>query len=1069
MLHPANIPFFTTRTKTDATEGLFVSYLLSDLIEHLSQLFYTCDANRVCNFISAGCQSTTGYTQKEFLDKTITLTCLIHPQDRDRIHQLQSIAIARRQPYSYEYRIITKTGQIKWIWEQGVGTYNHQHQLQQIAGCLRDISNLKQAESHLHLLQNLTHVISSAPDFHAAINATLQQVCQATKWNYGEAWIPSAQGDYLEASPAWQVHLDHPDELFIEKITQARTSISQFTFSKGEGLVGQVWQGQPIWLDNIAQNPHFKHLKHRHLAESLGLKAAFGVPILVDDQVIAVLVFFMLRSHPEDSRLAQLITTVASQLGAVFQHKQASQSLQESQRRLSTLINSLPGIAFTCRNEPHWQTTYISDGCFQLTGYTSDELLGPLDIFSSIDHPADAANLSNAISIAMAQRQPYVFEYRIVTKNKEIRWVWEKGHAVYNDMGYVIGLEGFITDITDRKKAEIVQGQLIDALQQAERSYRSIFENSIAGIFQTTRDGTYLRANPALARIYGYSSPQELAIELTDIAHQLYKDPSRRYEFQTLLQENDVVSDFESEVYRRDGQIIWISETARAVRDHHGNLLYYEGTVQDITDRKRDKEQLQKQALYDPLTGLANRALFLHRLTQSLEKIKLSPDYKFAVLYLDLDRFKVVNDSLGHSIGDKLLQAIAQVLSRCVRDGDTVARLGGDEFTIILENIPHLDLARQIAERIHRSFRSPFYLDGHEIFSGVSIGIILSTEMSHHPEEVLRDADTALYRAKSLGKGRFEVFDQAMHQRAVELMQLETDLRRAVELLNHVDLPPFDADWQDILPKNHPHHSPESLSQFQVYYQPIVNLTNGQTIALEALLRWQHPQQGLITPDRFLSLAEETGLMFHIGIWMLRKACWQLRVWQLSWAAKYIQPLSLGLHINISVHELSHPAFLSNLDQILAATGLDGQYLTLEITESHLLAKPEVTNSILHELRARQIGLAIDDFGTGYSSLSYLHQFPINTLKIDRFFINSSHQQNNHHKPAKSIVNTIVLLAQNLDLQVIAEGVENAQQMQQLKDMGCNYAQGFWLSHPLNAATINQLLQQNQSLIGQPV
>jgi diguanylate cyclase (GGDEF)-like protein/PAS domain S-box-containing protein len=315
-------------------------------------------------------------------------------------------------------------------------------------------------------------------------------------------------------------------------------------------------------------------------------------------------------------------------------------------------------------------------------------------------------------------------------------------------------------DITERKRAE-------EALQQAEANYRSIFENTLEGIFQSTCDGRYVSANPALARLYGYSTPTELVARLTDIEHQLYVEPYRRAEFIRLLQENDAVSDFESQVYRKDGSVIWISENARAVRDTNtGELLYYEGTVEDITERKRAKEQLHEQAFYDPLTGIPNRALFMDRLSHTLERAKRHHDYRFAVLFLDLDSFKVVNDSLGHLVGDHLLVAIARRLEACLRTEDTVARLGGDEFTILLEDIEDINPALRVAERIHQELSAPFNLDGHEILTGASIGIVLSREVPEgictkeydRPEDLLRDADTALYRAKALGKGRYEVF-----------------------------------------------------------------------------------------------------------------------------------------------------------------------------------------------------------------------------------------------------------------------------------------------------------------------
>ncbi len=1073
---------------------------ITALMHNLPGMIYTNnnDANYTLTFVSDGCQKLTGYSAEELMGGVVTgLDDVTHPHDREYVHKEINQAIHNQQSYSLNYRIIVRSGEVRWVWDRGMGIFAPTGELVTLEGFISDISAIKQAEARIDLLQDLTEEIGEALDFHGAMDATLKRVCQATNWQYGEAWVPSCDGIYLQASPAWCVQIEDPAQQSLkEKFILARQEIQKFTFKKGEGLVGQVWLGRSLWIDNVSENAQFKR---QEVAKALGLKAAFGVPILAGEKVVAVLVFFMFQSRPEDESLMQLISTVAAQLGSVLQRKQSVLDLEESQRRLSTLIDSLPGIAFACRNDPDWMITYMSEGCLSLTGYPSEDLLGNLQTYQNLAHPDDRPKIDDTMAKALACQQPYVVEYRIYTKTGEIKWVWEKGQGVFDEVGGVIGVEGFITDITDRKSADIIQEQLVNALKQAEESYRSIFENAIEGIFQTTPSGHYIRVNPALAKIYGYPSTQDLINSLTDIQQQLYKDPQRRQEFRDLLQEYDFVADFESEVYRLDGSLIWISENARAVRDDTGKLLYYEGTVQDITDRKRDKEQLQKQALYDPLTGLPNRALFHRRLSQALEKLRLSPTYKFAVLYIDLDRFKAVNDNLGHGVGDLLLQAISRVLENCVRDGDTVARLGGDEFTILLESIKDIGYATQIAERIHHSLRSPFHLDGNEVLSGASIGIIMSSEVTESPDTLLRDADTALYRAKAMGKGRYEVFDQEMHKTAVELLQLETDIREAVEIIT-TQKRQYITETKQInwaIPKERDRYcqgksTDTNPKQFQVYYQPIISLTTGELKGFEALLRWQHPTRGLVPPDKFLPLAQETGLLIPIGCWLLRNACWQLRIWQLDFMARNASPannlpkdgteeiagidknlLSLPpwtINVNVSAQELVHPDLISTIDEVLAETGLSGKYLNLEITESALLQKPELANQVLRQLQEREIEFAIDDFGTGYSSLSYLYQFPINTLKIDQFFISPRQGINlelgdiatsslSSSKMPSSIVKTIILLGKSLGMQVVAEGIETNEQLRNLQDLGCDCGQGFWFTQPLDVGAATKLVR----------
>ncbi|WP_199301099.1 bifunctional diguanylate cyclase/phosphodiesterase [Trichocoleus sp. FACHB-90] len=761
-------------------------------------------------------------------------------------------------------------------------------------------------------------------------------------------------------------------------------------------------------------------------------------------------------------------------------------------RAFSTLMRNLPGIAYRRRNDQKWTIEDVSEGCYQLTEYHPIELIGNQRIsWEQLIHPDDRSSVWNDVQAALEDNSQYQLIYRITTASGLEKWVWEQGCGV-SGSGELLDLEGFIIDITERKQAE-------EALRQAEAKYRSIFENAIEGIFQTTSQGCYISANPALARIYGYESPAQLMARLTDIEHQLYLDPNRRAYFVRLLQENDAVSGFESAVYRKDGSVIWISENARAVRDREGRLLYYEGTVEDVTERKRVKEQLRERAFYDALTGLPNRALFRERLSQAVEQAKQFKDYCFAVLFLDLDRFKLVNDSLGHLVGDKLLVALARRLETCIRTQDTVARLGGDEFTILLEGIEDVSHATSVAQRINAELTSPFHLDGHTVFTAASIGIALNrrdeaevrdwgqgtrdwglgtgdkelgtrdkglgkspsnpqspipnpqspipnsqspipnpqSPISSTEDDLLRDADKALYRAKALGKGRYEVFDKTVHQSTLPMLQLETDLRRAIE-----------------------------NQEFQIQYQPIVSLSSGKITGFEALLMLWHPLKGFVPTAEFMPIAQETELMIPIGWWMLRQACRQLISWQ-----QQCHEQKLTLHVNLFKKQFLQPDLLSQIDQALQDMNLDGSSLHLEIPESCLLENGESAPQILAQLKKRNIIVCIDDFGKGYSCLSQLHQFTVDALKFDRSLLATDKRTRENPFREKSnwnteyrlpIVQAIVMLAHNLGMSAIAQGIETAQELAELQQMKCEYGQGNYFFEPMDAESVGALINSCQ-------
>jgi len=577
--------------------------------------------------------------------------------------------------------------------------------------------------------------------------------------------------------------------------------------------------------------------------------------------------------------------------------------------------------------------------------------------------------------------------------------------AVRDEGGEPDYLIAMVEDVTEQKRAD-------EALRDAEVKYRSIFENAVEGIFQTSPDGHYLCANPALARIYGYASVDELMAGLTNIASQLYVFPERRDEFIRVLAAHDEVHDFISQVYRKDGSTIWISEDCRAVRDAEGNISYYEGMVQDITEQKTAEARLLHDALHDGLTGLPNRVLFLDRLDRAMRRSHRN-EASYAVLFIDCDHFKLINDSLGHLAGDHLLVELSRRISLCLRASDTLARLGGDEFAVLAEDLERRDDAVCVAERVRSALAEPFVLDGEEYYLTTSVGVAFGSPDYANPSELLRDADTAMYDAKASGRDRHVVFEQGMHLHAVSQLQVGNDLRRAI-------------DRDELL----------------VYYQPIMRLADNRLAGFEALVRWQRPTGEVVMPDEFIPVAEKTGLIHPLGEWVLGRASRQLADWQRRYPriAK-----DVFLSVNLAPSQLQRLHIVDELTRIVEDAGVEPASIKLEITESGIMENPLTVKAKLDALKERGFRLAIDDFGTGYSSLAHLHRFPIDTLKVDRSFIASFLQGDEHLE----IVRTILMLGQALKMTVVAEGVETVEQNDLLKTLRCTYAQGWLHAYPL--------------------
>jgi diguanylate cyclase (GGDEF)-like protein/PAS domain S-box-containing protein len=563
--------------------------------------------------------------------------------------------------------------------------------------------------------------------------------------------------------------------------------------------------------------------------------------------------------------------------------------------------------------------------------------------------------------------------------------------------------------------------QHLDALRESEERFRSAFDYATIGMAVVSLEGRWVQVNRSLCDILGYAEGElvgERAREITDPEDFVGVEE----QFAKLVGGRSSSHQTEVRYRHKQGREVWGLLGMSVVRDGQGSPLHLIFQVQDITDRKRAEERLLHDAFHDALTGLPNRALFMDHVKLAIGRARRKGERLFAALFLDLDRFKIINDSLGHMVGDQLLVDIARRLEVCLRPGDTVARLGGDEFTILLEELAGPEDAIEVARRVQEAVSRPFRIGGHEVFTTASIGIALSGTGYERAEDILRDADTAMYRAKSEGKNRHVVFDTAMHDRAMRLLQLETDLRRAVD-----------------------------RGELYLDYQPIVSLATGEVRSLEALVRWRHPERGVIPPGDFIPVAEETGLIIPLGRWVLREACRQTREWL---AGGVIGP-GVTVSVNLSGRQFSQADLPEQVGAALAESGLPAGNLKLEITESMVMENFETAIGVLRQLRQLGVELSIDDFGTGYSSLSYLHRFPINTLKIDRSFVTRMTDNTENAE----IVRTIVTLARSLEMDVVAEGVETTAQLQRLRGLECDFGQGYLFSKPVGAETVSDLMR----------
>ena len=651
----------------------------------------------------------------------------------------------------------------------------------------------------------------------------------------------------------------------------------------------------------------------------------------------------------------------------------------------------------------------------RMLGYSEEELRGM--VRSDYTHPEDAGRDAQLYRQLLAgERDSFRMEKRYVRKDGSVMWGRLSVSRIEGAEGEPAFAVGVVEDITEHREAA-------QEIERLNRHNQLILDSAGEGIYGLDTEGKTTFVNPRATAMTGFDPEDLIGKSQHEVVHHSFSDgtsyPREECPIYAALTDGEIHHVDDEVFWRKDGTSFPVEYTSTPIREQ-GEITGAVVTFTDITERKALEERLEYQAFHDPLTDLPNRQLFVNRLGHALRRTSRQRN-RVAVLFMDLDGFKVVNDSLGHEVGDRLLVAVAERLQGCLRPEDTLARFGGDEFIVLLEEIESPDDALRVTQRIIEEFRGSFVLEGRELFVRLSLGVALGDAHTKSSEELLRDADMAMYRAKDEAAD-YRVFDPDMYEQALRRMELEHDL------------------WS-VLKKE----------ELRVYYQPKFRLGQTDKIeGIEALIRWEHPQRGLMLPEEFIPIAEETGLIIPIGGWVMKEACRQAKEWQ----ERYPSELPLSVCVNLSAAQVRHPGLLKDVSAALQESGLEANSLVLEITEGTLFKDTEVIETVFGELKAQGVRLIIDDFGREYSSLSYLNRLPVDGLKIDGSFVESLGEDPSF----TTIVEAVIKLAHSLGLEVTGEGVESAEQLEHLRSMRCDFAQGYHLARPVPSEELDRLL-----------
>ena len=912
-----------------------------------------------------------GFAPDEVVPSLDKLMEVVHPDDQGLVEKRRHATLCENEPYDFEHRIVRQDGEVRVVHRQAEVVFDEEGEPLRMVGTVHDVTEQKEAEEALERLNRHNELILSS----------------AGEGIYGL----DLQGKTTFVNPA-AVRLTGWDAE--ELIGRHQHDLIHHTKSDGTPYPSEECPIYAALNDGTI---------HRVTDEVFWRKdgTSFPVdyvstPIRERGEIVGAVILF------ED----------------ITERKQAEEKRKESEKRFRSLLRNATDLITVL--EEDGTILYESPTIERILGYLPEERVGK-NAFDYL-HPDDREQSKDAFTEALdnpGQVQPTV-EFRLRHQDGSWRSMETTRTNLLDDRA-VRGVVANSRDITERKEAE-------KALKESEERFRTAFEDAPVGVALVGLDRSHLRVNRAYCEMLGYSEEELLAKPHSEIIHPDDREESAD-RIQGILEEGAEPYALERRYLHADGREVWSLSNISLIRDSKGEPSHFVCLHEDITERKELEEQLRHQAFYDSLTNLPNRVLFLDRLGHALTR-EGREGGSVAVLLLDLDNFKVVNDSLGHDAGNAVLAEVAMRLRACMRPGDTVGRIFGDEFAVLLESPAGEEEAKRVARRIEGRLHEPFEVEGQEVFVKASIGITLGESAKDKPKDVLRHADLAMYETKRQSKTQHQVYDPSMSTRAVERMNVERDLRRALE-----------------------------REEFEVYYQPKVLLETGAIAGVEALVRWKHPDKGLLAAGQFIPLAEETGLINEIGLWALEESCHQLKEWQERYPEKLGPPL--GVCVNLSAREIQQPDLAEKVADVLRETGLDPCCLVLEISEKTAKEDAEQTIGKLRELKDLGVDLAIDDFGTGYCSIVYLEHSLLEYLKIDRLLIHRKREDDPEGR--RKVIAAMTSMAHSLDLAVIVEGVETEEQLAKLKEIGCEMAQGSYFAKPLPSEAVETLLLEGVS------